>query len=59
MYSIHSCVVPNDFNQDGFVDLFIGGRVLPFHYGYAPPSYLLINDGKGKFKDVTDDILKN
>ena len=49
-----SCVVPYDFNNDGKVDLFIGGRSVPGSYGQVPPSYLLQNDGTGKFKDVTE-----
>ena len=49
-----SCVVPYDFNSDGSIDLFIGGRAVPNEYGTAPRSYLLKNDGKGKFTDVTD-----
>jgi enediyne biosynthesis protein E4 len=53
-----SCVVPYDFNKDGFVDLFIGGRVVPWEYGQAPRSYLLQNDGTGKFKDVTGSLAK-
>jgi len=48
-----SCVVPYDFTGDGFVDLFIGGRAIPWEYGSVPTSYLLKNDGKGKFTDVT------
>jgi enediyne biosynthesis protein E4 len=48
-----SCVVPGDFNGDGYVDLFIGGRVVSRKYGLAPHSYLLQNDGKGHFADVT------
>jgi enediyne biosynthesis protein E4 len=48
-----SCVAINDFNKDGFVDLFIGGRAVPYEYGKIPRSYLLQNDGKGKFTDVT------
>jgi hypothetical protein len=48
-----SCIVPNDFNKDGYVDLFVGGRAIPWAYGQMPKSYLLQNDGTGKFKDVT------
>ena len=48
-----SCVVPYDFTGDGFVDLFIGGRAVPWEYGKIPQSYLLKNDGTGKFTDVT------
>ncbi len=48
-----SCIVPYDFNGDGFVDLFVGGRSVSFAYGEIPSSYLLQNDGKGHFKDVT------
>ncbi len=50
-----SCVVPYDFTGDGFVDLFIGGRAVPWEYGQTPLSYLLKNDGTGKFVDVTSD----
>jgi hypothetical protein len=50
-----SCVVPYDFTGDGFVDLFIGGRAVPNEYGTIPRSYLLKNNGSGKFTDVTND----
>jgi enediyne biosynthesis protein E4 len=49
-----SCIVANDFNGDGFVDLFFGGRTVPWNYGEIPRSYLLQNDGTGKFTDVTE-----
>ena len=48
-----SCVVPGDFNGDGRTDLFIGGRVVSRTYGVTPHSYLLENDGRGHFVDVT------
>jgi len=48
-----SCVVPGDFNGDGHLDLFVGRRVVARHYGVAPRSYLLENDGTGHFRDVT------
>jgi enediyne biosynthesis protein E4 len=48
-----SCVRAGDFDGDGLVDLFIGGRVIPGHYGLKPASVLLKNEGGGKFADVT------
>jgi hypothetical protein len=42
-----------DFDQDGDIDLFVGGRVVPWRYGMDPPSVLLENDGGGRFTDVT------
>ena len=45
-------------NGDGFVDLFIGGRSVPWEYGKTPKSYLLQNDGTGKFIDVTEKYSK-
>ncbi len=39
IYTTQSCVMPCDFNHDGYVDLFIGSRVVPFHYGDTPQSY--------------------
>jgi len=53
IYMTSSCVVPFDFNGDGYIDLFIGGRAVPWEYGQPPRSYLLQNDGTGKFTDVT------
>ncbi len=42
-----------DLNKDGVMDLLITGRSVPYAYGKIPQSYLLLNDGKGAFKDVT------
>ncbi|MBS1608271.1 MAG: VCBS repeat-containing protein [Bacteroidetes bacterium] len=58
IYITQSCIVPYDFNGDGFVDLFIGGRDVPWDYGQTPPSYLMLNDGRGNFRDVTQQYAK-
>lgn len=57
-----SCVTINDFNSDGYDDIFIGARSIPGIYGLSPSSILLQNDGHGNFQDVTaikaPDLLK-
>ena len=48
-------VAAADFDRDGRLDVFIGGRVLPGRYPLAPRSALWANRG-GRFEDVTDAI---
>ncbi|HEX5025891.1 MAG TPA: VCBS repeat-containing protein [Agriterribacter sp.] len=47
-----SVAIANDFNGDGFNDLFVGARSFPGVYGKDPQSYLFVNDGKGHFTDI-------
>lgn len=50
-----SCVLPADFNNDGLIDIFLGGRVIPHNHGIVPESYLFQNMGNGKFTNVTEE----
>lgn len=49
-----SSVAAADFDGDGHMDIFVGGRSVPGAYPRPPRSYLLRNTGKGKFEDVTE-----
>lgn len=52
-----SVIRASDFDKDGDIDFFIGARVSDNAYPLAPPSVLLINDGKGNFTPLEDNAL--
>jgi len=56
MLSSTSCVSAADYDQDGDTDLFVGGRSQVGEYPKTPNSYLLQNDGNGKFTDRTEQL---
>ncbi|WP_139955935.1 VCBS repeat-containing protein [Flavicella sediminum] len=49
-----------DYDNDGDLDVFIGGRIVPGNYPYPAKSYILQNQGKKneqvKFIDVTETV---
>ena len=56
LYGNKSVAVAADFDRDGDKDLFVGGRVVAARYGITPKSYLLLNDGRGKFTIAGENI---
>lgn len=41
-----------DFDNDGDLDLFAGGRSTPRNYGVLPSSFIYQNNGNGHFTDI-------
>lgn len=57
---VSSSVVSSiDFDGDGDLDLFVGERMKTFQYGLPCDGFILANDGKGKFTDVTGNVAED
>jgi len=54
MLTVTKAITTGDFDNDGDIDLFVGGRVVPSKYPNAPESYLLENKN-GKFVNITEE----
>jgi len=55
-YESTACVRAADFDHDGVTELFVGTRLRPFLYGVPVNGYLLENDGRGNFTNVSEQI---
>lgn len=51
-----SCILPEDFDRDGDIDVFIGGRIVPGNYGLVPRSFLFRNDN-GRWENIAPPTL--
>ena len=54
LYSNGTAVAAADIDLDGDLDLFVGSDTPPDSYAEAGKSSLLLNDGTGHFRDVTE-----
>jgi hypothetical protein len=53
-----SCVSIADVDHDGDMDIFVGTHADANAYGIPQTSYLLLNDGKGKFSIANENVIQ-
>ena len=53
-----SCIVPHDFDGDGDMDVFIGGRAIPNNYGLVPSSFFFVRE-RGNWVNMTPESIGN
>jgi len=58
MLTVTKAITSGDFDNDGDLDLFVGGRVIPGQYPKPPKSYILENRS-GRLVDVSTKILSD
>lgn len=56
LFESKSSVTVSDYDQDGDNDLFVGVRQVVGIYGLPANGYILSNDGKGNFTNVSNEI---
>jgi hypothetical protein len=59
VYGTFSKLAVHDVNKDGYPDIFLAGRAEPWKYGVSPRSYLLLNNQRSGFTDVTASYSKD
>lgn len=50
--------IPHDFDDDGDVDLFVGSRSTPQVYGMTPQSFIYLNNGEGRFRNIANQAVE-
>lgn len=52
-FGINSSVVrAADINDNGHLDLYVGGHTVPWRYGVGPQNLILLNNGRGVFEEA-------